>query len=62
MSVITIAPDEGRRVRLPDSADIITEEMRVEETTYFRRKIADGDLTLVEAKPVAAPANARKEA
>ena len=48
MTTIIVRPVEGRRVRMPVSSEIITVEIAVEDAPFFRRRIADGDLVLVE--------------
>lgn len=59
MTTITIAPVEGRRVRIPLSTEIITQEITVEQNAFWLRRVADGDLVIV--KPVASP-TAKKDA
>ena len=60
MTTVIIRPVEGRRVRLPASTEVVTAEMTVEDSPFWQRRIADGDVT-TPPKDAPANANAKKE-
>ena len=56
-ALIQVRPREGLRVRYEDPArgHVPPEGADVVLTTYYRRRIADGDLVLVDAPPPPPP-------
>ena len=60
MTTIFIRPVEGRRVRLPESTEVVTAEIAVEDSIYWQRRLADGDVTLVP-QGTTTNSNAKKE-
>lgn len=55
----TVSPVDGRRVRHPGSGKLLETETAVAWTSYWERRVAAGDVKLVEApKPPQAPAPA----
>lgn len=57
MDRVQLRPAEGRRVRIPESGELLPAEgMEVEMTMYWQRRLADGD-----AEPVPAKRTAKQE-
>lgn len=52
----TIRPVDGRRIRHPGSGKLLEAETAVAWNSYWERRVAAGDVKLVEPKPPAAPA------
>ena len=50
---LLVRPGEGRKVRMPDKPyPYMTDEaQRVPATNYWLRRLADGDVVLVDEKP-----------
>lgn len=64
MSHIIVSPAPGRRIRVPETGQIITPETPVIDSLYYRRRIAEGDLVEViqtTAVPPAEPARPTKK-
>lgn len=52
-----VKPVPGRRVRDPDTMAILQDETEVPNTSFWQRRLVEGDVSLVEAKP---PKEAKK--
>ncbi|WP_036018269.1 DUF2635 domain-containing protein [Paraburkholderia mimosarum] len=51
MQTLRIRPVAGRVVRDPDLHDLVTEPREVPDTSFWRRRIRDGDLATDESPP-----------
>lgn len=62
MAMIKVKPaKEGLKVRNPKNMKFIPAEgLLVEESSYWARRLQDGDVVLVQEQPAAAPAPAAK--
>ena len=58
---IFVRPKEGVRVRKEDGSLILKEGCQVPDTRYYRKRIADGDLEIVEEKKTTAKKAGVKE-
>lgn len=50
MDKLHVKPAEGRQVRREDGSIIPAEGAQVPNSTYYRRRIKDGDLVKVDSK------------
>lgn len=57
-----VRPAEGRLVRMPDRPYpyLPVEPQNVPDTTYWRRRLADGDIVLAEPEGAAKPKKAKE--
>lgn len=67
VKILNIRPVEGRRVTMLDSREILTRPASVQESPFWLRRLADGDVELDDTPeaeipaPPPASANRKKE-
>lgn len=56
MTTLTVRPAEGRRVRHPETGELLAGPVALPRDTWLIRRLADGDLEAVAGDPDPAPA------
>lgn len=59
---IFVKPKEGSKIPRPESGRMLKPEgEEVDQSTYWRRRAADGDVTVTEVAQAAAPVASKKK-